>query len=457
MATRTPRRALAFLPLLPALPVVLAFLVGGGAAGCATVERNEIQDVRDDVMHGQFERAVREAATLSEAHPDDPTIAELHRQTSVAWLIDQGRRATFQDKDAEALASFRQAQAIDPGSKEADDWIRKTIRKLSKTWLERGLELHASGKLVEAVEAYEKALEFAPGDPSALNGLGEAVVQINYREGLGDQYFEDGIRSLASYSLEQARSRFAYADKYDPEDPKVRQRARQANVLLAQQRTTVAKGIEDMRRFGAARNEFRLAVALDPDNAEAKTGLERCTNEAKAYELLAKARMEVVRKRLDHAQELIEEGAGLTVLQKDLFDGARAQIEQARFERKYQEALTLERDFQYPEAIEKYGELLSTTEYYKDAITRKEILEEYVHRAADLYAKAESATSDEEKLGSLRAIRVFWPEYRDVAQQLAKLEPPPEPAAAKPPSEKKPPPPAPKPRPRRRVRPTPPQ
>src|SRR5262249_16598127 len=154
---------------------------------------------------------------------------------------EQGRKETFRDHDLEALATFRQAKELDPSSAETAAWIHKTVRKLSRTWLERGLELHASGKLQEAVDAYEKALESTPGDPSALNGLGEAIIQINYREGMGKQYFEDGIRALSGYFLEQAKSRFSYSDKYQPAEAKTLQRGSQVDTLLAQQRVTVAR------------------------------------------------------------------------------------------------------------------------------------------------------------------------------------------------------------------------
>lgn len=390
--------------------------------GCASAVRNEVDEVRQDVYHGRYEEAVREAARLRGLHPGDPAYEELHRQATLAFFLEQGRRATFQDRDLEALTIFRQAKELDPASAETNAWIDKTLRKLSRTWLDRGLELHASGKLAEAVEAYEKALEYAPGDPSALNGLGDAIIQINYRDGMGRQYFEDGIRSLSAYWLEQARSRFSYSDKYQPDDPKTLQRERQVGALLAQQRVTVGKGIEATGRFGAARNEYRLAVALDPENAEAKAGLDRCTDEAKAANLLEQAKLEIVRLRLDHALELIEEGEALTSVQKDLFEGARARVEQSRFELKYQAALALERDFQYEKAIGKYDELLKETEYYKDAIARKQTLEDYVRLAAELYEKAKSASTDAERLESLRKIRVFWPEYKDVAAQLERLE-----------------------------------
>jgi tetratricopeptide (TPR) repeat protein len=422
---------------LLALSLLLALSNLGASCASASASKDPVDDVREDVYHGRYDQAVREAASLHEKHPDDPRYASLHQEASVAYLIDQGRQETFKDRDLEALTIFRQAQEMDPSSQEAADWIHKTLRKLSRTWLERGLELHATGKLQDAVEAYEKSLEYVPGDASALNGLGDAVIQINFREGMGKQYFEEGMRALSAYWLDQAKARFQYSKKYEPGDDKVGQRSVQVNALLAQQRVTVARGFEQESLYGAARNEYRLAVALDPSNVDAKAGLDRCTSEWKAGQQLEKARMEIVRNRLDRAQELVDEGAQLTVAQKDLFEGARAKIEQARLERTYQEALTLERDYRFEQAIAAYANLLKDVEYYKDAITRKETLEEYVKLAGELYANAEKATTDEEKLDNLRKINVFWPEYKDVPDQLAKLEGPPETEPKTGPPEKK--------------------
>ena len=407
------------------------------SASCAATSSDPIDEVREDVYHGRYEKAVRSAASLRDEHPGEARYESLHKETTVAYLLDKGRNDTFLDRDIEALGYFRQAREVDPSSRETVDWIEKTLRKLSRTWLERGLELHASGKLQDAVDAYEKSLEYVPGDPSALNGLGEAIIQINFRDGMGKKYFEEGMHALSAYWLDQAKSRFSYSDKYEPDDEKVTQRTTQVDALLAQQRSTVARGFEEESLYGAARNEYRLAVALDPANVDAKAGLDRCTDEAKASKLLEQARMEIVRSRLDHAHELVEEGDRLTVQQQELFDGARAQIEQARLDRKYQEALTFERDYRFEQAIAKYDELLKEVEYYKDAITRKETLEDYVRRAGELYATYEAAATEREKLDALRKIRVFWPEYKDVADQLLAIEGPPDSASPSGPPEKK--------------------
>ena len=47
--------------------------------------------------------------------------------------------------------------------------------------------------------------------------MAQAVLQINHRKGLGESYYNDGMRALSNLWLQQARSRFAYSDKYEPE------------------------------------------------------------------------------------------------------------------------------------------------------------------------------------------------------------------------------------------------
>ena len=420
----SPTRIVTHGPRMKTATILGACAALAALAACAAPGGNGAHDVEDDVRHGRFEEAVRTASRLREQDPGNVRYEELHRDASVAWLLDHGRRLTFRDRDEEALESFLEAQTIDPESPQAAAWVDKTRRKLSRTWAERGLELHASGRLEEAIEAYERALHHLPGERSAVTGLAEAVIQVNYRLGLGKAYFDEGLRAMAQYRLEQARSRFTYTQKYQPGDERAAARRGQVESLLAGQRLAVAVGLEGLGKFAAARNEYRLALALDPLLVEASEGSERCRDEARASVLLSEAKMEVRRGRLERAQALLDEGEVLTTRQKDLFEGARAGIEQTRLEAVYQRALTLERDFLFEDAVARYDELLGMAEFYKDALARRDTLKEYIRLASELYERAANAASDEERLGELRRIRVFWPEYRDVAEQVQRLERP---------------------------------
>lgn len=409
--------------ILPCARLCLAVAYTVGLCiGCAAEQVRPEDQISDLVQHGDYAVAVQKAEALTRERPSDARAQALHREASVAYLLEQGRRLTFKDQDVEALARFDEAQRIEPKAPEITAWIDKTKRKLADTWVERGLELHAKQDLAAAVDAYEQALVYMPGDRSALNGLATAVFHINFRNGLSEKYFKEGLQALSRYWLEQALSRFSYSVKYEPNDARTVARKGQVETLLAAQRVTVAGKLEELERFDAARNEFRLALALDPDNTDAKAGKERCEKEAQAAARRREAHTAVLRGRFDDADKLLAEGAVLSTLQADRFRSAREELQNARYEKVYLDGLALERDMLFPEAVAKYAELLTMTEYYKDVLTRKETLEGYIGLAGELYDKAQAATSPADKQKFLEQIELFWAEYKDVRVQLEALK-----------------------------------
>lgn len=410
---------------LPALCLTAILSTAGLFAGCASTEGPTESDVRWLVYHERFDDAVRVAADGVAKKPDDPEAQALHREASVAWLLEKGRRSTFEDQDEAAMATFREAIAIDPESTEARDWLRKTERKVALRELGKALELHANDQIQEAVEHYELALAADPEVPGAKAGRELAILLLRYRAGLGTRYFKDGLHAYSDYWLEYARSRFSYAEKYQTTDERARDRKDQVQELLAIQRLAAGRTHEDEGRFGAARGEYRMATLLDPNNADAQAALERAKTELKVTEKLKLARIEIVRGRPEKAQKLVEEALATTTRQKELAEGVLAELRESRFETIYRDALALERDWRFEEAAARYDELLVEAQFYKDSIARRDTLQEYVRRAAELYAKADAAATPEEQLVSLRQIELFWPEYRDVSTRIRALEAPP--------------------------------
>jgi len=403
----------------PALILTAALL-----AGCASTHEPEEQDVRWLVYHQRFDEAVRLAADAAQKAPDDPVAQALHREASVAWLLERGRRATFEDQDDLALESFREALALAPESREAADWLEKTQRKVALREVDLALELHANDQIGEAVEHYEKALAADADVPGAKEGRELAILLLRYRAGLGTRYFKDGLHAYSDYWLEYARSRFSYAQKYQREDDRARDRKDEVQELLAIQRLAAGRTHEEEGRFGAARGEYRMATLLDPENEDAKAALERARTELKVTEKLKLARIEIVRGRPEKAQKLAEEAIAMTTSQRELADGVLAELRESRFETIYRDALALERDWRFEDAAARYDDLLLEAQFYKDSIARRDTLREYVRSAADLYAKADAAATPEEQLATLRQIELFWPEYRDVPARIRALEKP---------------------------------
>jgi tetratricopeptide (TPR) repeat protein len=413
-------------PRMTLPPLLLALACGLGA--CADTGVKAEDTVEWNMAHMQYARALELAQADAKARPDDAAAQEMLRRAQLAALLEKGRRLTLEDEDVEALKVYEQALALEADSKELQEWIQKTELKLGDRWLQVALELHARGDLPGALDAYEQSLRYHPGYDVALGGMAQARKEIDHRELLGKSYFEGGVHALSDYWLERAKGLFAYSNKYKPGLEHTLERSKQVNLLLAQQRQKVAQAYEKDGLFGAAHSEYRMALALAPDDPPSQQALERCSKEVKAQRILEDAKYQIMRGKFERAEELIQKGLELTTAQTDKFEGARALVQEQRNERAYQEAFALERDQRFAEAIEKYGELLVQANYYKDTLARVDTLKGYITLAEELYKQASEATDDKARLDFLRQIQVFWPEYRDVAKLVSDLEQKPAPA-----------------------------
>jgi hypothetical protein len=403
------------LPLLPLLALL-------ALASCASVKQEVPHDVNYLLDHEQFAEAVEEAARVREARPGDADAERQHKRASVAYLMQQGRRSTFQDQDDDALAVFRRALAINPGSELIELWINKTSDKLSRRWHVSGLQAHAEGHLNSAYDAYVKALEYWPGNLSAREGAGQVLLQLNYREGLSEEYYKDAVRALHEYMLWHSRINFLRVAKYRPGDPRPEQRVSEVEEKLTTERHAVAATFFNEGLYPAARNEFRLILLMNEDDEKAQAGLEAASIESQAFDILRAAQLLIIKGRFEAAIDELEVGMAMTTAQKEDFEETRATIQEARHKHMYDDALDLEHDFDFESAITAYAAILEEVEWYEDVRPRLDALQDYVSRAANLYAKAAATEDMELRQNLLRQIEVFWPEYLDIRDQLRGFE-----------------------------------
>lgn len=400
-------------------------LLGAGLlpSACQSTSGSGEDSVPLLVARGRYQEATVLAARLRDERPDDPERIEQHRLATTALLMYQGRTAFFDDRIADAHEAFERAGELSPEVPQVSDWILKVDNRLADDWISKARRMYIDGELEGARDAYEHALAYRPFDHLAREGLGKVLLQLNYRQGLGEDYYGQGLRDLADYWLYEARSGFEKSGKYLGKDfGKVVRRAEQTNELLAGTCVTRALDLERKGLFAAARNEFRLVLTLEPENAEALEGLERMTVEALAAEKLSEAEMLTLRRRYAEAREVLAQGQALTRLQGEAFEGALAEIESARLNDMYVTARELESDYDYPEAIEAYDRLLGEAGYYEDAITRRDVLGDIVVKAEELYGAAQAETDPAEKLSLLRQIQFIWPEFRDSVELIEELE-----------------------------------
>jgi tetratricopeptide (TPR) repeat protein len=400
----------------------LAALLALAAACSSTGSTEGEESVPWLVRHGRYAEAVELAAERRNEDPDDQRAIDEHRLASAAWHMERGRRLSFENQNEEALQAFAEAKALAPEEPVVDVWIKATRDRLADEWLERGLEAHNADDLEGAIADYEKALSFVPDHAPTRETLARALLQLNYRRGMGEDYYDDGVRALDRYFLHEAHSLFSYVLKYEPKNDRAHERGDQTQELLAAERATMASELEAQGDFSAARNEYRLALLLAPELAAAQEGLERMQREEQAADLLREADRLGLQGRFDEAEQRLDQAGEITERQQPQIEAHRASLHDARLERLYEVARTLESDWRYEEAVAAYGKLLEREPYFRDAIARRDTLQSYVEQAAELYGKYEAATSAEERLTYLRQIAVFWPEYRDVKLRLAELE-----------------------------------
>ncbi|MEW6071815.1 MAG: hypothetical protein AB1726_04365 [Planctomycetota bacterium] len=405
---------------LPApAPLPLLALLALAACRAATTREATVSEL---AREGRFAAAYEQAELEAARAPSDPAAQAMLVRMRVVLILERGRRLLFAGSPAEALALFEDGLALDPGNRTVESWIAKTKRQLAEEWLDTAQELASVSRFDAAKEAFEKVLAYTPDCAPAKDGLYRLLVQEQYRLGLGRDYYTRGLEELRQYELWSSDRSLDLAQDYDPSQRRAEERRAEVRRMLAEERLTQADLLAAKQLFFAARNEYRLALLLDPANEAATAGLNRMDEEVRASRALEEAEVRARRGDLEEAQTLLEQGERFTQEQQDSFSLLKAQMAEARLRQMYEEAIALYRDQLFPEAVAAFDRLLQATESYEDAISRKRTLEEFIANAEALYAQALAAEDPAAALGYLREIEVFWSEYRDVHERIAALE-----------------------------------
>ena len=142
----------------------------------------------------------------------------------------------------------------------------------------RGIGLLDSGRLPEAVAAFEKALRIKGDEPAPRINLGRALLRQPGRENDAIAAFRTALRFAPDNG--DAKLGLGRALAQSPEHlPEALSELRMAAWLLpdrADAHLALAAALaRDPYRRNAAIGEYEQALALDPNSAEARTGLER--------------------------------------------------------------------------------------------------------------------------------------------------------------------------------------
>ncbi len=406
-------------PRLLGFPLVLAL---GLAPACHGPGDEREERVIAAVQQGRFAEALEHARRLAEANPKDAGAQVLYRDAQVAFALDQGREQVFHGDLTRALEQFEGARALAPENAVVANWIAKTRAQLAVHWLDAAAECTGPDQLDEAERCYEMVLRYAPHNQAAVRGLAHVLLLKNYRAGMSKTYFDDGLSSFRELMLEQARRAFQISRRYRDNEP-AGLRAEQVERMMAEERLAQARELEAGGRYFAARNEYRLVLLIEPDDVEARAGLDRMDRETRAVSAMAGADMKIRRGEFAKAESDLGVARVLSEAQQDQVSLLQSGIEEQRHREMYAAAQSLARDYRYPEAVQAFEALLAIAPDYKDAALRKTTLEEFIRLTEEFYAKALAAADDDEAEPYLRAIHpIIWPEYKDVVERLRAIE-----------------------------------
>lgn len=407
--------ASALAPLsVTALFTALAALSGCSSSGHAT-------DVERALHDGEYARAVQVAARWREREPSSDAALGAHKQASAAYLVDSGRRSLFAKREEEALQSFEAAEAVLPGDAVVASWLQKARRELAERWLDEAVARAARDDLEEAVEAYEKVLVYDPGSLVAREGASRALLQLNWRGGIGETYYKEGVRALREFWLVRAKTHFDYTRKYLGDSERTRDREAEVMHLMAQDRVAMAEELERKGLFWAAHNEYRLALLIEPKEPTALAGRERLGVEIEASKLELEVERLLRKQDWGAALAVAEKARGLTKSRFAAFDALARRVEDARLDSEYEAARDLEHDYRYEEAAKAYGALMERVGLYKDCRERREALRSTIEQAGALYERAALAAPTE-ALSLYRQVDLLWPDWRDVRAKIQELE-----------------------------------
>ena len=377
--------------------------------------------VRELIIRGEFERAMELSGEQLERSPESEEARLLHDQAKAAYLLDVGRELSFEGRHKDAVRAFSEAHQLLPDAPQTVQWLEKSRIDLAMDHYIVARDLHAEDKLIEAMEEYQRALEYDSELELARFGLSQVFLQLNYRDDLAEDYYNDGVRNLRQDELEIARSRFDYTTKYRERDQRAIRRREQVMASLGRERISTARDLEQQKLYAAAAKEYSVALTYAPGDEDAIAGMERCKIEASAQALDVLATQMILRQEWQEARDRLGEAEELSQLNKGTYAARLVEVEEARLEAAYELALDLEYDFRFPEAIAAFEEILAERDYFLDVRSRADTLREYIDRAEKLYSDAAATDVPGEKLFFLLQIELFWPEYLDLPEQLDAL------------------------------------
>ncbi|MGH7474452.1 MAG: hypothetical protein ACREJW_10955, partial [Candidatus Methylomirabilales bacterium] len=156
------------------------------AIGCTLPEVKRAEQL---AKAGNWDGAVEAYRQAAKKEPFDPAIQTALEQAkgrAAEQHYAEGRRFLKENHLAEALYEFKQALGLDPSRSEHHAALHDALRlKEAQTQLQTADKLKGLGRLEEALDAYERAVELDPSLLAALESITTLTQQQRAATSLG--------------------------------------------------------------------------------------------------------------------------------------------------------------------------------------------------------------------------------------------------------------------------------
>ncbi len=413
--------------------LLLLTLFGLGSA-CASTEADlgGANEVSRLVRYDRLEEANALANRRLRANPGDPQAQRNLRDTVVALRLKEGIEQLFLDRVEGALKHFNNALDLDPTNVVAQRWVKKANVQIAEDSLTTAAGIDEKLHPEDKVAALQRVLSHLPkGDMServlglrakAIRGLISVQMFQAYERGGTYSTYQDGLRDLNRSVVAQGLGeelRSGIADSLEVQITGVERRFLQAGVYESE-------GLLLAARFG-----YEVVLSLQPGHLGARKGLQRIVARLQDMDVAELANTQNW-KPLAAAPEaetplISTPEAPLGAAQAESMDSEAREVspadpvpqtDSAKLEQLYASAKQLESKGKLGDAVDVYDEITRLQPEYEDVPARRETIAEFIIHAESLYTRAMDADDQASAIELLESILVFWPDYRDVKEQL---------------------------------------
>ncbi len=206
--------------------------------------------------------------------------------------LEEGKVYLREGKLGDAINSFKKVLKIDPEHKVAKIFLQKAL-SLAKTGIKSYLALaekyYDQEQYIKALENYREVLKIEPENDDAKDGVEKCMKKLEKKK---EELFNQGVKLYENKKYLDAIKKFEEVLKIDPEHVYARKYLKkvkeeyEANKEKIELERYISDGREYFynRNFVKAREYFKKALELDPENKVAKDFLKKCDKELKELE-----------------------------------------------------------------------------------------------------------------------------------------------------------------------------